>query len=151
MKLEKLLFFFTVIVFIACNLDTAYCQSTSEGQVTKETTDDSLSGDRIPNPDSFTPFEIAPQPLPDHSPQPAFPDSAKAHSVTGKVVVQVYVDKKGRVGKYIIKSVKPEGYGFEDEVKKIIIDWQFTPAIQQGKPVGTWISIPFNFKLGSKR
>jgi outer membrane biosynthesis protein TonB len=45
--------------------------------------------------------------------------------------------------------VKPENLGFEKEVEKIIDKWRFTPAIQQGNPVGVWIAIPFTFKVKS--
>ena len=103
-------------------------------------------GDAIPESDVFIPFEVAPTPLPDFSPQPEFPEMAKLAGVQGKVVAQVYVDKKGEVKKWKIVQVKPEGLGFEDEVEKVIKKWKFTPAIQQGNPVGVWIAIPFNFK-----
>ena len=100
----------------------------------------------IPDLGTFTPFEVPPQPLPDFSPQPAFPELAKTAGVTGKVIVQVYVDKKGEVKKWKIVKVDPKGLGFEDEVEKIIPKWKFTPAIQQGNPVGVWVAVPFNFK-----
>jgi TonB family protein len=106
-----------------------------------------VASDEIPDAGVFTPFEVAPQPLPDFMPQPEYPELAKAASMTGKVICQVYVDKKGEVKKYKIVSAKPENLGFEDEVKKVIMRWKFTPAIQQGNPVGVWISIPFNFKV----
>jgi protein TonB len=100
----------------------------------------------IPDPGVFVPFEVAPTPLPDFSPQPAFPEMAKLAGVQGKVVIQIYVDKKGFVKKWKIASEKPADLGFGDEVIKIIPKWQFTPAIQQGNPVGVWIAIPFNFQ-----
>ncbi|RPH96355.1 energy transducer TonB [candidate division KSB1 bacterium] len=104
------------------------------------------SADDIPDMGKFIPFEVAPQPLPDFSPQPAFPELAKTAGVTGKVVVQVYVDKRGEVKKWKIVKVDPKGLGFEDEVEKIITKWKFTPAIQQGNPVGVWVAVPFTFK-----
>lgn len=100
----------------------------------------------IPGSDVFIPFEVAPQPLPDFSPQPAFPEMAKLAGVQGKVVIQIYVDKKGEVKKWKIASEKPADLGFGEEVIKIIPKWKFTPAIQQGNPVGVWIAIPFNFQ-----
>lgn len=103
--------------------------------------------DAIPGSDVFIPFEVAPTPLPDFSPQPEFPEIAKISKTPGKVVVQVYVDKKGDVKKWKIVSEKPPQLGFGEEVEKIITRWKFTPAIQQGNPVGVWIAIPFNFKF----
>jgi TonB family protein len=105
-----------------------------------------VSDNEIPAMGTFTPFEVPPQPLPDFSKQPDFPELAKTAGVTGKVVVQVYVDKKGDVKKWQIVKVEPKGLGFEDEVLKVIPKWRFTPAIQQGNPVGVWVAVPFNFK-----
>lgn len=104
------------------------------------------SGDEIPGSDIFIPFEVAPQPLPDFSPKPDMPEMAKMAGVQGKVIVQVYVDKKGEVKKWKIVKEEPKDLGFGEEVEKIIPKWKFTPAIQQGNPVGVWIAIPFNFK-----
>jgi protein TonB len=102
--------------------------------------------DVIPDVGAFVPFEVAPTPLPDFSPKPEMPEMAKLAGVQGKVVIQVYVDKKGEVKKWKIASEKPPNLGFADEVVKIIPKWKFTPAIQQGNPVGVWIAIPFNFQ-----
>ncbi|MCB1059136.1 MAG: energy transducer TonB [Calditrichaeota bacterium] len=104
-------------------------------------------GGDIPGYDQFIPFEVPPQPLPDFSPQPAFPEMAQRAGVSGKVTAQVYVDKKGEVKKWRIVQAKPEKLGFEEEVEKVLPKWKFTPAIQQGNPVGVWIAIPFNFKV----
>ncbi|MDD5088653.1 MAG: energy transducer TonB [bacterium] len=102
--------------------------------------------EEIPEAEVFIPFEVAPQPLPDFSPQPDFPELAKQAGVAGKVIVQVYVDKSGNVKKWKIAKADPKGLGFEDEVEKVITKWRFTPAIQQGNPVGVWVAVPFNFK-----
>ena len=63
----------------------------------------------IPGSDVFIPFEVAPSPLPDFSPQPEFPEIAKAAGVQGKVTVQIFVDKKGDVKKWKIVQSKPQG------------------------------------------
>lgn len=104
-------------------------------------------GDEIPSYEEFIPFEVPPQPLPDFSPQPDFPKLAQQAGVSGKVTAQVYVDKKGEVKKWRIVQAKPPKLGFEEEVEKVLPKWRFTPAIQQGNPVGVWIAIPFNFKV----
>lgn len=104
------------------------------------------SGDDIPDMGIFIPFEVPPQPLPDFSPQPEFPELARTAGVAGKVTVQVFVDKHGVVKKWKIVRADPKGLGFEEEVEKVIKKWKFTPAIQQGNPVGVWVAVPFNFK-----
>lgn len=106
----------------------------------------SMGDEDIPASDVFIPFEVPPQPLPDFSPQPEFPELARQAGMQGKVIVQVYVDKHGDVKKWKIMKADPEGLGFEEEVQKVITKWKFTPAIQQGNPVGVWVAVPFNFK-----
>jgi protein TonB len=104
------------------------------------------ASEAIPSPDVFVPFEVPPQPLPDFSPQPEFPELAKTAGVTGKVTIQVYVDKRGEVKKWKVVKEEPKDLGFGEEVEKIITKWKFTPAIQQGNPVGVWVAVPFTFK-----
>ena len=101
----------------------------------------------IPDMGVFVPFEVPPQPLPDFSPQPEFPELAKTASVPGKVIVQVYVDKRGEVKKWKIVKEEPANLGFGEEVERVIKKWKFTPAIQQGNPVGVWVAVPFTFKF----
>jgi TonB family protein len=99
----------------------------------------------IPSSDVYTPFEVPPQPI--VSPKPAFPPMAQEAGVEGMVVLKVYVDKNGDVKKWEVMTVRPKGLGFEEEVFKVIPKWKFTPAIQQNKPVGAWIAVPFNFEF----
>lgn len=103
--------------------------------------------DAIPSPGKFIPFEVPPQPLPDFSPLPAYPKDIVDMGIMGKVVVQVFVDKKGEVRDYRITSAKPANLGFEEEVKKVITKWKFTPAIQNHKPIGVWVEFPFVFNV----
>lgn len=103
--------------------------------------------EEIPDAGIFIPFEVSPQPLPDFSPWPEYPEIAQKSGTPGKVIAKVYVNKEGLVKKWMILSAKPEHLGFEEEVAKVIEKWRFTPAIQQGNPVGVWITIPFTFKV----
>ena len=112
-----------------------------------EIREEALTGDEIPEVGKFIPFEVAPQPLPDFSPAPAYPDVAMSAKILGKVIVWVYVDKAGVVKKYQIKSVIPKEMGFEESVIKVINKWKFTPAIQNGNAIGVWVEIPFTFQL----
>jgi periplasmic protein TonB len=103
--------------------------------------------DSIPDPGFFVPFEIPPAALKDFSPTPDYPALAKLSGSPGKVFVNVFIDTHGDVKRYAVISVDPAGLGFDDEVLKVIPKWRFTPAIQQGRPVGVWVTIPFRFKL----
>ncbi len=101
--------------------------------------------DVIPASDVFTPFEVPPQPI--VNPSPDFPEIARNAGVEGMVVMKIYVDTKGNVRKWEVMKAQPAGLGFEEEVIKVIQKWKFTPAIQQNKPVGAWIAVPFNFEF----
>jgi TonB family protein len=85
-------------------------------------------------------------PWPVSGPQPDYPKSAKAEHVKGQVVVRAEVDTLGNVANWEIVVVKPEGWGFEREVAKVISHWKFEPASQDGHPVSRSVYIPFNFR-----
>jgi TonB family protein len=104
-----------------------------------------LPEDTIPSDTVFMPVEIVPQMIPGMCPGPDFPELARIASLDGKVVVKVWVDRFGDVGKWKIVQVVPAGLGFEEEVLKVVPRWKFTPAVQQGRAVGLWVSIPFKF------
>lgn len=96
-------------------------------------------------PETFTAFEVPPQPI--VNPRPAYPEAAKMVQVEAVVAVKVYVDEKGNVRRWEILKADPPGLGFEAEVIKVLPQWKFTPAIQQNKPVGVWIILPFHFEF----
>ena len=73
-----------------------------------------------------------------------YPELAKEGGIEGKVTVKVLVGENGSVIK--IGSVSGDGV-FHDEVREKAMDLQFTPGLQNGKPVKVWVTVPFNFKL----
>jgi TonB family protein len=103
--------------------------------------------DPVPDPKIWVPFEVPPVALPDFHPAPDYPGLAKLSGASGKVVLNVFVDKNGNVKTWKLMSANPPGIGFEEEVLKVIPKWRFSPAIQQGKPVGVWVAVPFNFRI----
>ncbi|HLT24324.1 MAG TPA: TonB family protein [Ignavibacteria bacterium] len=75
-----------------------------------------------------------------------YPEIARSSGTEGRVTAKVLVGPDGsivRVGGLSGPSV------FHDEVRDKIMSLQFTPALQNGKPVRCWVSVPFNFKLDS--
>ena len=111
--------------------------------------EDQPIGDEIPRFEDFVPVEEMPQPLQDFYKQPDYPRMARQAGVNGRVIVQIYVDKTGRVKKHNIVSAKPDNLGFQEEVEKVIDDWRFTPAIQSGKTIGVWVELPINFTISN--
>jgi TonB family protein len=93
----------------------------------------------------FDVYLEAPHILPDHRRLPEFPDSARRAGAAGKVAVELYVNNYGAVMSPRIWREKPLGLNFGEAVMSVISTWRFTPAMQQGKPIGVWKSIKFTF------
>ena len=92
----------------------------------------------------FIPYDDPPQPLSDI--RPVYPEIAQEAGIEGTVVVQVFVDKKGRVKDTVILKGIPNT-GLDEAAISAIRKTRFRPAKQRERPVGVWISIPVNFRL----
>ncbi|NOS85927.1 MAG: energy transducer TonB, partial [Ignavibacteria bacterium] len=73
-----------------------------------------------------------------------YPPMAIEAQIEGKVTVKVLVDADGNVIK--IGSVNGPDI-FRDEVSSKSMQLQFTPGLQNGRPVKVWVTVPFVFKL----
>ena len=73
-----------------------------------------------------------------------YPPIALEAQIEGKVTVKVLVSESGSVMKVGSMS-GPEA--FHSEVREKVMNLQFTPGLQNGKPVKVWVTVPFNFKL----
>ena len=94
----------------------------------------------------FIPDDDPPVPL---SPiRPKYPEIAQEAGIEGTVVVQVYIDEKGRVKETLILSGIPNT-GLDEAATDAIRKVRFRPAKQRERAVGVWISIPVNFRLKS--
>ena len=94
----------------------------------------------------FIPYDDPPQPL--SSIRPVYPEIAQEAGIEGTVVVQVFVDKKGRVQDTLILKGIPNT-GLDEAATTAIRKVRFRPAKQRERAVGVWISIPVNFRLKS--
>ena len=92
----------------------------------------------------FIPYDDPPQPLSEI--RPVYPEIAQEAGIEGTVVVQVCIDKKGRVQDTVILKGIPNT-GLDEAALKAIRKTRFRPAKQRERPVGVWISIPVNFRL----
>ena len=94
----------------------------------------------------FIPYDDPPVPL---SPiRPKYPEIAQEAGIEGTVVVQVFVDEKGRVKDTVILKGIPNT-GLDEAATTAIPNVRFRPAKQRERAVGVWISIPVNFRLKS--
>ena len=77
-----------------------------------------------------------------------YPEEAYKNHIEGKVVVQFYIEKTGKVGEVkVIRSVNVDLDREAVRVIKLLPD--FTPAYNRTKnePVGVWYTIPITFKV----
>jgi protein TonB len=73
-----------------------------------------------------------------------YPEIAIQANIEGRVSVKVLVGTDGSVIK--VSSISGPDV-FHDEVRSKAINLQFTPGLQNGKPVKVWVTVPFNFTL----
>ena len=95
-------------------------------------------------PGKYIPYDEPPSAL--SSIRPKYPLFAMNAGIEGKVIVQVFVDKNGRVTETSIMKGVPHS-GLNGAAIKAIKSTKFKPAKQKGKAVGVWISIPIIFRL----
>ena len=95
----------------------------------------------------FIPYDNPPVPL--KAIRPKYPKVAKEKGIEGTVVVQVFVNEKGRVTETAILRGIPDS-GLDEAAIKAIEKVKFRPARQGNKKVGVWMSIPVNFRLPSE-
>ncbi|MFT5090603.1 MAG: protein TonB [Candidatus Latescibacterota bacterium] len=75
---------------------------------------------------------------------PAYPDSARAALVEGRVTARVLVGTTGKVER-IDRIEGP--VAFHEVVGNAARQWRFTPAVQNDEMVRVWVSLPFVFEL----
>lgn len=75
-----------------------------------------------------------------------YPKLAKEAGVEGRVVIKALIDKSGKVRKTLVEYTDNSllNQAALDAIKNYK---NFTPAIQNNKPVMVWVSIPIRFKL----
>ena len=111
--------------------------------------DDFTNMDAPPPPPSgpkvvFIPYDDPPVAM---SPiRPKYPEIAQEAGIEGVVVVQAFIDEKGRVKETIILKGVPNT-GLDEAAMEAIRATRFRPAKQRERSVGVWISIPVNFRL----
>ncbi len=84
--------------------------------------------------------------LPPHAtytPEPEFSEAARNTNFHGVVVLQVVVDKTGKVVR--IKLERALGYGLDDNAMEGVKVWRFDPATKDGQPVAIAMNIEVSF------
>jgi TonB family protein len=74
-----------------------------------------------------------------------YPEEAKKRGIEGKVNVRVLVSKSGYPIKYIVESTDSDV--LTPAAVTVVMSVKYEPAIQKGKPIDCWVSIPVVFRL----
>lgn len=82
-----------------------------------------------------------------HRVAPKYPVSALRNNSSGTVTVGVQVDADGKPDK--VRIEKSSGSRDLDRAaREAVIQWQFSPKVENGSPVSSELLIPVEFKLG---
>ena len=104
-----------------------------------------ISGNEHPGSDSINSSPVIP-PRPISTPDPPYPEDAREKTEEGVVTLQILVTKEGGVG-----SAKIVSSSHIPDIDNAALDgvklWRFTPALQNSKPVESWVQIKIIFQL----
>ena len=80
------------------------------------------------------------------NPAPRYPYLSRSREEEGKVILQVYVNKKGRASK--IETIQSSGHSRLDKAaRKAVKNWTFIPALEDGNPTAGIVQVPISFVL----
>lgn len=80
------------------------------------------------------------------SEEPDYPDVARQNGWRGTVKLRVLVSEQGVVED--VQVIASSGYSQLDQAALISMrNWQFSPALKEGRLVAAWVAIPVTFKL----
>ncbi len=74
-----------------------------------------------------------------------YPKKAFEAGIEGRVIFKVLIDEDGRYVKHVV-VISPHSL-LTKESEKHLPKLRFTPAIQKGKALPVWVSVPFDFKI----
>ena len=74
-------------------------------------------------------------------PAPAYPAAAIARGLSGKVVLEIDVGVNGKPAAVSVVGV------FDADAVAAAWNWQFSPAMDDGKPVAGKVRVPVHFDL----
>jgi len=78
-----------------------------------------------------------------HDVKPEYTKEMIAAKVEGVIKAELLVDIDGKVKE--LKILNDLGFGTRERAREAFLQWQFEPAMRDGKPVATWISYSIRF------
>lgn len=100
------------------------------------------------HPDAYDPTPVDKEPETDmESLKKAieYPKEAKDKGIEGRVRVRALIAANGRVGKVFIEN--SSNNIFDEPAQTAVKKAKFTPAINKGKRIARWISVPVTYRL----
>jgi TonB family protein len=74
-----------------------------------------------------------------------YPPGAASRRLEGTVILRLWIDKDGLPKKHqVIQSSDPI---FVESSVASVMNWEFSPAIVKGTPIGVWASVTFEYKI----
>jgi TonB family protein len=98
--------------------------------------------------DAFFPLSAMPKPVKQVEAEILNPERLSHLRGVFTVSVKCIVNSKGDVSR--AEVLKTDAEIFNDAAINAALQWKFSPARFNDKPVAVWIAIPFKFKLGNK-
>lgn len=80
-----------------------------------------------------------------HEERPAYTPEARRQALEGDVLLEVVVQRDGRVGS--VRVTRGLGSGLDQKAVEAVRNWRFSPATRQGAPVDVVVSVSVEFKL----
>lgn len=76
--------------------------------------------------------------------EPVYPAEARAHRVSGIVIVEAVIDRDGNVRD--VKVLKPLPFGVDQAAADAVKQWKFSPGTRNGEPVEVFVNLTVSFK-----
>ena len=80
--------------------------------------------------------------------EPWYPELLKLAGIEGKVFLKVVIDQSGKVESAEVLKTTDER--FNQAAIEAMKKWEFSPAMKDGKPIKSEVTVPFRFVLAEK-
>ncbi len=80
--------------------------------------------------------------------RPKYTETARRARISGVVIVELVIDRKGNV--VGARVLKPLPMGLDQSAIDAVLQWKYKPAMFKGQPVAVYYTVPVEFKLPEK-
>jgi len=98
----------------------------------------------IPDINAYVPVDAPPKAIVQKA--PVYPEIAKKVGMEGTTFIKALLDLDGSIMRVVI--LKSSGFPQLDTAAvRCVLDWKFSPALQNKRPVRVWVGAPIRFSL----